>query len=52
MCGWPARMEGGVGATQRPMLSLLMGLLNIRLGYWVPRPGAKRHPVANHFRGA
>ena len=31
-----------------------MGLLNIRLGYWVPSPRAKtkRQPVANHFLAA
>ena len=51
----PNTGAGGVGPTRRPILSLLMGLLNIRLGYWVPSPRAKktkRQPVANHFRAA
>ena len=50
----PNTGAGGVGPTRRPTLSLLMGLLNIRLGYWVPSPRAKtkRHPVATHFRAA
>ena len=43
---------GGAGPTRRPGLSLLMGLLNVRLGYWVPHPAARRQPVANHFRAA
>ena len=42
---------GGAGPTRQPMLSLLMGLLNVRLGYWVPRPGA-RQKMANHFLAA
>ena len=29
-----------------------MALLNIRLGYWVPHPCAKRQRVPNHFRAA
>ena len=50
----PNTGAGGVGPTRRPILSLLMGLLNIRLGYWVPSPRAKtkRKPVPNHFRAA
>ena len=42
---------GGTGPTRNATLSLLMSLLNIRLGYWVPRPG-RRRTVANHFRAA
>ena len=42
---------GGLGPTRTPLLSLLMGLLNIRLGYWVPCPGRPRK-VMNHFRAA
>jgi hypothetical protein len=40
------------------LLSLLMALLNVRLGYWVPNPNGRRphprrrQPVANHFRAA
>ena len=48
----PNTGAGGAGPTRRPMLALLMGMLNIRLGYWVPRPGAARQRVANHFRAA
>ena len=42
---------GGTGPTRNPVLSLLMSLLNVRLGYWVPHPG-KRLRVANHFHAA
>ena len=50
----PNTGAGGVGPTRKPMLSLLMALLNVRLGYWVPRPCAcrRRQPVACHFRAA
>ena len=44
---------GGVGLMRERGLSLLMALLNLRLGYWVPRPLAKcRQKVAHHFRAA
>ena len=63
----PNTGAGGAGPTRRPLLSLLMALLNVRLGYWVPRPHAPdgaapdaaaprrrapRQRVANHFRAA
>ena len=53
----PNTGAGGTGPTRGTMLSLLMALLNVRLGYWVPRPDAgaarrRRQPVANHFRAA
>ena len=48
----PNTAAGGAGPTRRPMLSLLMALLNVRLGYWVPHPGARRQPAVNHFRAA
>ncbi len=38
---------GGAGPTRNPLLSMLMTLLNIRLGYWVPNPdkcGVNRWP--------
>ncbi len=40
----PSTGVGGQGLTRQPMLSFLMGLLNIRLGYWVlnPMPRALR----------
>lgn len=46
---------GGDGVTRQPFLSILMGILNLRLGYWVPNPnpheseGAIRPPVPNYF---
>ena len=48
----PNTAAGGAGPTRRPMLSLLMALLNVRLGYWVPHLGARRQPAVNHFRAA
>ena len=52
----PNTGAGGTGPTRGTMLSLLMALLNVRLGYWVPRPdsgaGRRGQPVANHFRAA
>ena len=49
----PNTGSGGVGLTRQRGLSLLMALLNVRLGYWVPHPKAKgRQRVANHFRAA
>lgn len=42
---------GGVGLTRNPAVSVLMGLLDIRLGYWVRRP-RKVHSIRsrpNHF---
>jgi len=34
----PSTGVGGKGITRQPLLSMLMGLLNIRLGYWAPNP--------------
>jgi hypothetical protein len=34
----PNAGPGGVGVTRQPLLSVLMGLLNLRLGYWCPNP--------------
>lgn len=34
----PSAGCGGEGVTRRPVLSMLMGILNIRLGYWTPNP--------------
>ena len=49
----PNTGSGGAGPTRNPVLSLLMSLLNVRLGYWVPHPGKpKPRRVANHFRAA
>ena len=41
---------GGVGLALNPLVSLLMVLLNLRMGYWVPNPRSEtqgRRP--NHF---
>ena len=50
----PNTGAGGTGPTRKPMLSLLMALLNLRLGYWVPNPckNPRHQPVASHFRAA
>ena len=49
----PNTAAGGAGPTRKPALSLLMALLNVRLGYWVPHPcKPKPRRVANHFRAA
>lgn len=46
---------GGDGITRQPFLSILMGMLNLRLGYWVPNPdpqkskGMLKPPVPNYF---
>jgi len=34
----PSTGIGGQGITRQPLLSMLMGLLNIRLGYWASNP--------------
>ena len=43
---------GGAGLTRNPVLSLVMSLLNLRLGYWAwhPDPGKRPFNVPNHFR--
>lgn len=33
---------GGEGITRQPFLSTLMGILNLRLGYWVPNPNPQK----------
>ena len=51
----PNTGAGGSGPTRNPVLSLLMSLLNVRLGYWVPHPNPDKSRfriVANHFRAA
>ncbi len=40
----PSTGCGGEGITRKPLLSLLMGLLNIRLGYWACNPDPAREP--------
>lgn len=48
----PGTGVGGQGVTRQPLLSMFMGLLNIRLGYWAPNPDPKRaaRAVPNFFR--
>ena len=49
----PNTAAGGSGPTRKLLLSLLMSLLNVRLGYWVPNPGKpKAQRISNHFHGA
>lgn len=40
----PSAGCGGEGVTRQPLLSMLMGLLNIRLGYWGPNPDPECQP--------
>jgi hypothetical protein len=37
----PNTGAGGEGVTRQPLLSFLMGVLNIRLGYWAPNPSPR-----------
>lgn len=39
----PSAGCGGEGVTRQPILSMLMGLLNVRLGYWAPNPNPAKH---------
>lgn len=43
---------GGVGLTRNRLLSLVMSLLNLRLGYWATSPRGRKCPIQppNHFR--
>jgi hypothetical protein len=47
----PSTGVGGQGVTRQPLLSMLMGLLNIRLGYWAPNPDPRRaaRAIPNYF---
>jgi len=47
----PSTGVGGKGITRQPLLSMLMGLLNIRLGYWAPNPNPRRaaRAIPNYF---
>ena len=40
----PSTGVGGEGMTRKPLLSMLMGLLNIRLGYWASNPHPEKQP--------
>lgn len=41
----PSAGCGGEGVTRQPVMSMLMGLLNIRLGYWTPNPNPSKQPL-------
>ncbi len=44
---------GGTGLTRNRGVSLLMALLNLRLGFWLPNPQSEHRPhvrCPNHFR--
>ncbi len=50
--------SGGVGVTRNPLVSMLMALMNLRLGFWLPNPNDDGRPPwrsctksfrANHF---
>ena len=44
---------GGQGVTRTPVVSLLMNLLNLRLGYWAKNPNcARQKGRVNHFKAA
>jgi hypothetical protein len=54
----PWTASGGVGVTRNPLVSVLMALMNLRLGFWVPNPNRRRTWLrrscrkrfrANHF---
>jgi patatin-like phospholipase len=38
---------GGDGVTRNPMLSLIMTLLNLKLGYWAPNPDSQKWYAKN-----
>ncbi len=40
----PSTGIGGQGVTRQPLLSMLMALLNIRLGYWASNPNPNPNP--------
>ena len=46
----PDAGSGGVGVTRNPIVSIVMSLLNIRLGYWIANPLKDgRFSRPNHF---
>jgi hypothetical protein len=46
----PSAGCGGEGVTRSPVLSALMGLLNFKLGYWVPNPKNSENIWSGHLR--
>jgi hypothetical protein len=55
----PWTASGGIGVTRNPLVGMLMALMNLRLGFWLPNPNEKsrgrlrrsctRSFRANHF---
>lgn len=48
----PNAGSGGTGITRNPIVSIVMSMLNVRLGYWVPNPNpakASQKIRPNHF---
>ena len=48
----PSTGSGGVGVTRNPIVSVVMSLLNVRLGYWITHPNPQRARTnrrPNHF---
>lgn len=47
----PGTGTGGVGPMRNQLVSILMSMLNLRLGCWMPNPrrGARRFVMPNHF---
>jgi predicted acylesterase/phospholipase RssA len=48
----PDAGSGGVGVTRNPIVSVVMALLNVRLGYWIANPNPARASTGrrpNHF---
>ena len=56
----PWTASGGIGVTRNPLVGMLMALMNLRLGFWLPNPNPKcraswwrrscrRSFRANHF---
>ena len=45
--------SGGIGLTRNPLVGMLMALMNLRLGFWLPNPKHKARCThsyrANHF---
>lgn len=45
----PNTGTGDVSLTRNRLVSLLMALANVQLGYWVPAPGARKFATPTHF---
>ena len=49
----PWTASGGIGVTRNPLVGMLMALMNLRLGFWLPNPKDEAHCKdrfrPNHF---